>query len=132
MSLMQTILPCGRQCNTKNVHLISASVTVTYSTYKFNKFSLKIKHFTINEICRGRCLFPVLLTVHASSLSYHSYQKGERTEPGNLLSKLCTFSSLFSRLSLLTYFTTIVSSTSFFIFLSVVSMPHRFKSLYLT
>jgi len=118
------------QC--KNMHLILGSLTVTYSIYKFNKFSFKIKHFTINQICRGPCLLPVLLAVHTSSVSYHSYQKGERTEPGNLLSKCCTFSSLFAPLSLLGYFTTFVSSISFFTVLSVVSIRHRFKSLYLT
>jgi len=110
-----TILPCGRQCNAKTCiwyqeHLQSPTAHLS-SRNSRSKLSISPLITYVGDLVS----LPVLLTVHTSSVSYHSYQKGERTEPVNLLSKWCTFSSLFSRLSLFTYFTTIVSSISFLI-----------------
>jgi hypothetical protein len=41
---------------------------------------------------RGPCLKPPLLTILTSSLLYCHYQRDERAKPGNLLTKLCSFS----------------------------------------
>lgn len=127
------VLPCGRQCDTETFiwyldHLQSPTAYFN-STNSLSKLSISPLIRYVADPVSFLCFLLYILLQFRAIL----YQKGEQTELGNLQTECCTFPSLFSRLSLRTCFTNIPSSIVFLTVLSVVlSMLHRFKSLYLT
>jgi hypothetical protein len=82
----------------------------------------------LNSKFRGPCLKPLLQTILTRSLSLYSYQKDERAKPGNLLTKLFSFSlptikylSLFPGLFTRIYSSTMLSTSPLSLSCSEVS-----------
>jgi hypothetical protein len=70
--------------------MVKFCVSFAVRTESFNSI-----HTSFIRNSKFRCMSEATPPYHLmSSLSYYSYQKDERAQPGNLLTKLCSFSPL--------------------------------------